>query len=351
MNSLRFYAERVHDLAVRRRLMEQAIEYAAACGNGHTTGELVEIGAQLYRSCLGVDPQAAARAATNVDLMSAIATAVKSERGRRVLTFLPALDNRTRGIAPGEVLTIVARPQVGKSALASQIALNAARAGERVVFYSLEMPREQALTRLVQQALGLTLDEVERLAREDWPLTGEQTARLAPVKERVQIIDRGKSGIDQLDAAMLEAEARLGGKPRLAVVDYLGLLCSGAKNLPLYQRVSEAAVDCKSFAKRHGCAVLLLSQAGREQDQDKTEGAESLGLDAARDSGQVEEAADFLVTLWRPWLASKLSPMERQEVKGQLWCRLVKNRRGELGTSRLHFEHDSLRISDWPEGA
>ena len=148
---------------------------------------------------------------------------------------------------------------------------------------------------------------------------------------------------------MLEAAATLHRPPRLVAIDYLGLLGSGAKNLSLYQRISEAAVDVNAFAKRHGVAVLLVSQAGRDTDRRRTEGAESLGLDAARDSGQVEETADFLVALWRPELDSALSPIERREVKGQMWTAVLKNRRGPLPRFRMHFDSDTLRVTDWKE--
>jgi replicative DNA helicase len=344
------YAGIVRDRAIRRRLMERAVDYARACTNGHETGELLSMGAELYRSCMAADPEARRRCQPTGELLESLAAATRADRGRRVLTHLPPFDRRTRGIAPGEVFTIVARPQVGKSALASKIALDAARAGERVAFFSLEMPRHQALVRLCQQALGADDETVEKLAEGNWKtLTHTQAAALAPVKERILIVDRGKSGIEHLDSSMMEVQAILGGPPRLAIIDYLGLLCSGAKNLALYQRVSEAAVDAKSFAKRHQVALILLSQAGRELDAKRAQGAAPLGIDAARDSGQVEEAADFLACLWRPWLDRALSPVERFQVKDELWLGFLKNRRGELGTDRLHFDTRTLHISDWPE--
>jgi replicative DNA helicase len=162
-------------------------------------------------------------------------------------------------------------------------------------------------------------------------------------------VDVGKSAVAELDGAVTEGTAILGRPPRLIVVDYLGLLGSGSKNLPLYQRVSEAAVDVKSFAKRHAAAVVLLSQAGRDVDRKRSAGAAELGLDAARDSGQVEEAADFLVTLWRPELDPDLQPEGRREVAGQLMGALVKNRRGPRPPFRLAFDVQTLRINDWPE--
>jgi replicative DNA helicase len=343
------YARIVKDKAVRRGIMEHALLVARACTNGHQTPELVEAGGELYRQALSADPEARRRCQSTGELMDSLAAAANADRGRRILTHIPPIDRRTRGVAPGEVFTIVARPQVGKSALASKIALDAARSGERVVFFSLEMPRHQALLRLCQQALGVDDETVERLAEGRWKdLTPAHEAALAPVKERILIVDRGKSGIDHLDSSMTEAQAILGGAPRLAIIDYLGLLCSGAKNLPVYQRVSEAAIDCKSFAKRHQVALILLSQAGRETDRKKTDGAADLGIDAARDSGVVEESSDFLACLWRPWLSSALSPVERFGVKDELWIGLHKNRRGEPGKARLHFDTRTLHISDWP---
>ena len=103
----------------------------------------------------------------------------------------------------------------------------------------------------------------------------------------------------------------------------------------MYQRISEAAVDLKSFAKRHHVALVLLSQAGRDTDEGRSEGWKELGLDAARDSGQVEEAADFLLTLWRPELRSGLSAEAKADVRGDLEGRLCKNRRGPR--PYLHF--------------
>src|SRR5438093_7990171 len=97
-SSVEHYAGVVRDRAIRRRLMERALDYARACTNGHETGELLEIGAGLYRACMSVDPEAAARCRSTEDLMVGLSASVKSDRGRRVPTFIGALDNRTKGI-------------------------------------------------------------------------------------------------------------------------------------------------------------------------------------------------------------------------------------------------------------
>ncbi|HYS05863.1 MAG TPA: DnaB-like helicase C-terminal domain-containing protein [Candidatus Dormibacteraeota bacterium] len=351
-SNVQHYARIVKDKAVRRGIMEGALCLAGACTNGHETSALLEAGSDLYRQTIAVDPEARKGCASTHELMSDYSANVTRGRGQKVWTRIRPLDEATDGMRPGEVLTIVKRPQVGGSAIASQILHNAAIEGEPCVFFSLEMPRTQAFERLVQQRLGLSRALVERLGAAGWSaLTASQRAALNGMAVNIIVVDRGKSGISELDSSMLQASAKLERPPRLVAIDYLGLLSSGAKNLPLYQRVSEAAVDVKSFAKRHECAVVLISQAGRDQDQEKSEGAKELGLDAARDSGQVEEAADFMLTLWRPELSSTTGPLEKHRSRGQLWGRLVKNRRGPLPSFCMHLDVETLRISDGTEGS
>jgi len=348
-SNVEHYARIVKDKAIRRGIMSRALELAHSCKNGHTTPELTAAGANLFRESLAADPAAVQRVRPTAEVAAEYSEAVARGRGRKVWTGLGPLDTATAGVAPGEVLTIVARPQVGKSAIASQLIVNAHRDGEPAAFMSLEMPREQAFERLVMQLLGLSRARVEGAASGGWAgLRPEQRTALDALAGDVVIIDRGKSGIAELDAGMVEASAVLRRSPRLVVVDYLGLMGAGARNLPLYQRVSEAAVDIKSFAKRHQAAVILLSQAGRELDRKRSEGAAELGLDAARDSGQVEECADFLLTMWRPELESGLSTEARREVAGQLMGAVVKNRRGPRPLFRLLFDAETLRVSDWP---
>jgi len=326
----------------------KALELAAACSNGHELPQLVEAASKLYREALEADPDSRRRVQETGAVMIEMGEAARQPTGVRILTGIPTLDRVTRGVSEGEVFTIVARPQVGKSALATQIALNAACRSERVVFFSLEMPREQTVGRLLQQATGVDDETVETWARCNWKgLTPRQVAATEAIKERIVVVDRGRSGMEQLEASMIEATAVLKGAPRLAVVDYLGLLSTGARNIPLYQRVSEAALEVKSFAKRHRVALVLLSQAGRDQDQDRSEGAGRLGLDSARDSGQVEEAADFLLTMWRPELASKSKDPEMRNI---IEASLVKNRRcGKRPPIRLRLNPISTAIDELAE--
>ncbi len=344
---LEHYAVILRDLANRRALLKSALELAHTCTNGHSIAELREAAASLYREALAADPETRQRCKSIDALLDDYAEAVSVQKGRKLRTGLWSLDEAMDGIRAGEVLTVVARPQVGKSALAGQIVVNCALEGILSVIFSLEMPREQAFERLLQALWNLARGEVEALGRRGFAgVTPTQRAELESLRRNVVIVDRGKSGIADLDASMTEAAATLGKAPRLSVIDYLGLLGSGAKNLPLYQRISEAAVDVKSFAKRHAVSVLLLSQAGRDQDPGRSGGWREIGLDSARDSGQVEEACDFLVTLWRPELEPGLPADALADVRGDLEGRLVKNRRGPRPALHLRLDEARQRITD-----
>lgn len=339
-----YYADIIREKAVRREIVEGAADLATMCLNGHEIGEVVSAATVLYHRAIGVNQQK--RCAIPADLLLDYAKEAQRPAHEKVRAFIPALDRMLDGIMPGEVLAIIARPRVGKSAIASQIMLDNARAGHASAFFSLEMPRLQAFSRLAMQALNAPGWEIKRLARENWKtMTAEQTAKLSPVLERIAIIDRGRSGIGDIESGLEEAAAVLNEKIRLVVIDYLGLLCQGSRSRSLYERVSEAAVDVKSFAKMAEVPVVLLVQAGRDQDSDRTEGAGRLGLDAARDSGQIEEAGDFLMTMWRPELASRLSAAERDHLAGRLECALVKNRRGPIGDFSLSFSPSTVTIT------
>ena len=101
-------------------------------------------------------------------------------------------------------------------------------------------------------------------------------------------------------------------------------------------------MELKSFAKRHQVAlVVVLCQVDREGGN----GGEPIRLKMARDSGAIQEAADYLLGLWRPAMNDKLSRGERLAHKGQFVVRVLKNRSGPAPkTVTLHFDTTSLRI-------
>ena len=130
-------------------------------------------------------------------------------------------------------------------------------------------------------------------------------------------------------------------KPVLQVVsDSLAFLGGGPKNASLVERISELARGVKQLAKSLGVVVLLLAQTSRHAG----DGSEEVSITDARDSGAVEDSADFLIGCWRPELRTGISAEAFMDVEGEFWLRILKARRGLQDKFHVRFEGETLRI-------
>jgi hypothetical protein len=268
----------------------------------------------------------------------------------RLTLGYPELDAVFRGCAPGEVCTILSRPGVGKTTLGlNLIGRMAVPAQLPALMFSLEQQGTEILERVVSLVTGWPGREVEQRARDEDPAL---TARLLEVCERwwsVVIVDRPCT-LEQIDRRLTEARAgTLWAEPlRLVVVDYLGMVGQARPGGSLYEQTSRTARELKTFAKRHQVALVVLCQVDREGGT----GGDPISLKMARDSGAIEEAADYVLGLWRPELAEGLTKEERRVRRGQFVIRILKNRSGPAPkTVTLHFDPTSLRIETLPTPA
>jgi KaiC/GvpD/RAD55 family RecA-like ATPase len=268
----------------------------------------------------------------------------------RIQLGYAGLDVVLRGIAPGEVMTALARPGVGKTALLMNLMQRmSADAALPTLFFSLEQQAVEVFERMASMFIGWAGREIEDRSRAEDPLA---LAQLRDVVERWQhcVIVEKPCTLEQLDALIEQARAApLWPDPlRLVVVDYLGVVGLGRPGPSLYEQTSRVARTLKNLAKRHRVALLVACQVDREGGS----GGEPISLKMARDSGAIEEAADYLLGLWRPALNDKLPREERLAAKGQLVVRVLKNRSGPAPkTVTLHFDPTTLRIEALPSAA
>lgn len=241
------------------------------------------------------------------------------------------------GIRKGEVFTFLARTWAGKSIWASQAVINA---GVPSLVISLEMPRLQWWERTLMQLWNQPRQEaMSKLAT--GRASAEELAILGAAEKRIVLADRCSGTLPALDIAVQQAQSLLKVVPQLVVIDYLQLLRINPR-ASFYERMSEAAVGIKAFAKRHEISVILLSQIGRQQGGD---GSSEVGMESARDSGQIEEAADFLFGLWRPAHQKGLPPEEVRRLEPEMTGRLIKNRRGRAYPWSFQLTPGTLRIT------
>jgi DNA primase len=260
----------------------------------------------------------------------------------RVYIGYPSLDAKLKGIRPGEVLQYIARSGVGKTTFLLNIIKNITLNQKvPIVFFSLEMQGEAIFERLAGIKLGKTAEEIEKSFLSG--LNAELiTDMIRAFEKYLVLVDEGGLTLDQMEELVKLAATHIFHNPvRVVMIDYLGYIKRTGKGSS-YDQVSELAKSIKEFAKRLNCVVICLHQTSREGES----GGKPVSLRMARDSGVVEESADYLLGGWRPELEEGLTDLERMERKGQYMIGILKNRRGPQGTVELKFDTSTLTIRE-----
>ncbi|MFI8365254.1 replicative DNA helicase [Streptomyces sp. NPDC085612] len=254
------------------------------------------------------------------------------------LTGIPTgfsdLDMLTEGFQPGQFIVIAARPAIGKSTLAMDLARAAAIKNQLcTAFFSLEMGREELQLRLLSAEGGVALHHLRsgKLSDDDWD-------RVAKVMPRIQTAPLFLDDAPNLSALEIRTKSRKLAQRenlKLIVIDYLQLMESGGSRRPesRQQEVSDMSRKLKLLAKELEVPVIALSQLNRgpEQRADKKPQVSDL-----RESGSIEQDADVVILLDRPDAYEKES-----DRAGETDLIVAKHRNGPTATitvaSQLHY--------------
>jgi putative DNA primase/helicase len=260
----------------------------------------------------------------------------------------PELDRELRGVAPGEVVAILARSGVGKTAFGLNLAERmTGRTALPTLLFSLEMPGVGIFERLASMTHGWPGEDIENRVRGEDPETMQRLLEVCERWHHMRMVDTSCS-LDRLDTLIEGARSLWSAPLRLVVVDFAGLV-SLTRLTSAYERVSTVATELKNVAKRHNVSLLVLYQLSRAGGT----GSEAVTLSMARDSGVVEEMCDFALGAWRPELDDELDDVDREEVAGHFCVRVLKNRnRGPSPKPvTLRFDGARMRITSPTEGA
>ena len=247
-------------------------------------------------------------------------------------TGLVDLDNRILGMNAGELILVASRPGMGKTSIALNIAMNAARAsGKAVAVFSLEMSREQLAIRLLS---GEALVDSQKLMRGN--LSAEEWRRLVGAAGSISATRLLIDDNPTLSVADMNAQCRRVRDLGLVVVDYLQLMQSAGGRQTAgenrQQIISDISRMLKIMAKELGVPVLCLSQLNRaaEGRQDKRPMLSDL-----RESGAIEQDADVVIGLYRDGYYNKEceNPNSAEAI-------ILKNRKGQVGTVELMWLAD-----------
>ena len=378
------YGKTIHDLHLRRQLIELGEEMVIEAYEPDIetpANEQIEAAEQrLYDLSNTGELQPSA-----IGLGEAAKLAIESaeEAFRRdshvvgVTTGLKDLDLKLGGLHPSDLIILAGRPAMGKTALATNIAFNAAAAfkqtvdetgreltdGGHVLFFSLEMSSEQLATRILSERAELSSDAIRR-----GDISGDDFNRLVVASQEVHRLPLYIDDTPALTISGLRTRARRlkrQKKLHLIVVDYLQLLnpSPGRRSDNRVQEISEITRGLKTLAKELSVPVLALSQLSRQVENREDKRPQ---LSDLRESGSIEQDADVVMFIFREeYYLEKGEPIQgleesrekfdsrtadwqerREQVRNTASVIIAKQRHGPVGTIDLYFDGRFTRFGD-----
>lgn len=254
-----------------------------------------------------------------------------------VATGFTDFDRMTGGLKPGQLVIIAARPSMGKSAFATNIAEHACLSDAvPTALFSLEMTGEELMERVLCTQSGIELQRVR-----DGFMSKDEIKKLGSIVGEVSSAPLYLDETPALSIAAFRARARRAVAKhgvKLLIVDYLQLMKGSTKRAAQDRRleIDEISSGLKATAKELGVPVIALSQLNRDAE----ERAEPK-LSHLRESGSIEQDADVVALLHRPERVT-----HKDEDKGKAVLILAKQRNGPVGKIELHFESTITRFKN-----
>ncbi|HEV6966329.1 replicative DNA helicase [Roseateles sp.] len=355
--NLRRYAEIVRERAILRKLVATSDEIATAAMNpqgravtqilDEAEGKIFRIGEEGSRSRQGFQSMDQL-VVQLIDRVNELA-----ENGAQDVTGVRTgfydLDGQTAGLQKGDLIVLAARPSMGKTAFALNIAENVAVKEELpVLVFSMEMGASQLALRLVG-----SLGRIDQTHLRTGRLTDDEWGRLAEAVDRLKQAQLFIDETPGLTAAELRARARRMarqyGTVGLIVIDYLQLMsgsASGDENRAT--ELGEISRGLKALAKELQCPVMALSQLNRSVE---TRNDKRPMMSDLRESGAIEQDADIIMFIYRDDYYNKMDGPNPSKEPGVSEIIVAKQRNGPVGTVKLTFLKPFTRFDNLAPGS
>ena len=254
-------------------------------------------------------------------------------------TGIGDLDKVITGLNRSDLIIVGARPGMGKTSFALNIAQNVAAKGKTVCFFSLEMSRDQLAQRLLSSEAQIPSTKLRT-----GDLTAEEWTRLGIAGERLSKMNIFVDETSGITVPEMKAKLRRMKKVDFVVIDYLGLMESAKRTENRVQEVSDITRNLKIMAKDLHIPLMVCAQLSR--------GTEAKGkshrpaLSDLRESGSIEQDADIVLFLYREkYYDSEKKDDEERSDETKAECIVAKNRHGELKTVDLHWNGQFTRFA------
>ncbi|HKM29677.1 MAG TPA: replicative DNA helicase [Bacilli bacterium] len=267
----------------------------------------------------------------------------KKSEGKGVIgldTGFKKLNEFTLGFQKGELIILAARPGIGKSAFALNVAANAClERKSHVAFFSLEMSIDQLVMRLLSSKANVPLQKIRSGDMNPTEMTKVLAAK-TKLDDSNLYIDEGVTG-NLEDVKVKCRKLKREGKLDIIIIDYLQLLAisSGQDKLSTYERVTKLSRGLKMLARELNVPVLALSQLSRAIEK-RPEDEQTPMLSDLRESGSIEQDADIVIFLHRRTTKKEEEELKMSNRSRKTEVHISKNRQGEVGMFKLIFRGD-----------
>ena len=344
------YADTVVEKATLRRLIEASAQIMQAAYNDpDDVSEVLDVAEKgIFHIIQHADRREAESLA---NLLKTTMEVIQSREAGQVITGLASgfrdLDEMTSGLQPGEMIVIAARPSMGKTALALNLAENIALDGHPVGVFSLEMSRQQLAQRLLCSRAEVDSHKLRRnmINKEDYRRLGRAVGELS---EAPIMID-DSAGMSLLELRAKARRMALQHGIQFIAIDYLQLLRGSSKE-SRQQEVAEISRGIKALARELNVPVVCLSQLNRASENREDHRPRMADL---RESGAIEQDADVVMMLHREEYFHKEPEWaaENPDKLGVAELIVTKQRNGPTGTIELSWIEEITKFRDhYPSG-
>jgi len=272
--------------------------------------------------------------------LQALADPKTAEEFKGLSTGFMDLDAVIGGLNKSDLILLGARPAVGKTSVALNLARNVAAKNKKVVFFSLEMTKQQLAQRVLSSEAAVEVFRMRapgHFSQHDWTSLGNATASLRDVE--LYLDDTSNITVSEIKARVRRLK-----NVDCIFIDYLGLLASDGKAENRVQEVSKITRALKMLAKDLNIPVFVCAQLSRASDQ----GGKSRRpvLADLRESGSIEQDADIVLMLYRTeYDPESMDTPGMGEDLSKLEIIVAKNRHGATRTLEFHFDGKFTRIT------
>ncbi|MFK7961634.1 MAG: replicative DNA helicase [Phycisphaerales bacterium] len=344
------YARIVAEKSTLRRLIDTAGEIlhdAHFCGaGGEASRDVLEQAEQkIYRIA---SQQEQTQAEAIQDIVVEVVQSIEEATGRLV-TGVPSgyhdLDEMTHGLQRGEMIILAARPSMGKTAFALNVAEQMALLGHGVGVFSLEMSKHALVQRLLSSRSGVDSQKIRRgmLGPEEWDRLNRACEEL--YESPLFIDDTPGLSLMQMRAKARRLKSK--HDVQCFVIDYLQLMSSGRRAESRQNEIGEISRGVKAMARELNVPVICLSQLNRAAEQ--REGHRPRMSDL-RESGSIEQDADVVAMLHREEYYHQADPdwkLHNEDKVGLAELIIAKQRNGPTGVVKLTWSGATTRFSSW----